>query len=183
MEHLILRCKHCHKEYTYCTYGNGPEYGTEEGCSKEYCAECQKAIDEALSRIPVKCQMKPVEVDMPEMLPILADIKRRLSEDNGKFPNVTRLLGGTYDNVEIYTYQGKTYRVEYNDDTPDDKHLFVEMEYDLVNKKVTEKYWRAKDYQETYYYARTFGSLFRKMKKVTENKLPEPSGQLLYMSI
>ena len=31
MQHLILRCKHCHKEYTYCTYGNGPEFGTEEG--------------------------------------------------------------------------------------------------------------------------------------------------------
>ena len=47
MQHYRLRCKHCGKEYTYCTYGNGPEYGTQEGCSMEYCAECQKAIDEA----------------------------------------------------------------------------------------------------------------------------------------
>ena len=35
MQHYRLRCKHCGKEYTYCTYGNGPEYGTQEGCSME----------------------------------------------------------------------------------------------------------------------------------------------------
>ena len=52
MQHYRLRCKHCGKEYTYCTYGNGPKYGTQEGCSMEYCAECQKAIDKALEAIP-----------------------------------------------------------------------------------------------------------------------------------
>ena len=51
MQHFRLRCKHCYKEYVYCTYGNGPEYGTEAGCSREYCAECQKAIDDALGKI------------------------------------------------------------------------------------------------------------------------------------
>ena len=54
MQHLRIRCKHCQREYTYCTYGNGPEYGTESGCSMEYCADCQKAIDEALGKIPKK---------------------------------------------------------------------------------------------------------------------------------
>lgn len=27
MEHIIRRCKHCNKEYTYCTYGNGTNWG------------------------------------------------------------------------------------------------------------------------------------------------------------
>lgn len=62
MQHFILRCKHCNKEYTYCTYGNGPEYGTEAGCSMEYCAECQKAIDEAFAKIKVKFEPRYVEI-------------------------------------------------------------------------------------------------------------------------
>lgn len=29
MQHIYRRCKHCNKEYFYCTYGNGPDWGTE----------------------------------------------------------------------------------------------------------------------------------------------------------
>ena len=63
MEHIARRCKHCNKEYTYCTYGNGPDWGTEEGCSMEYCGECQKAINDALARIPEKysCKMELIQ--------------------------------------------------------------------------------------------------------------------------
>ena len=39
MQHIYRRCKHCNKEYLYCTYGNGPEWGTEEYCSMDYCGE------------------------------------------------------------------------------------------------------------------------------------------------
>ena len=54
MEHILRRCKHCNKEYTYCTYGNGLNWGTEEHCSMDYCGECQTAINNALSNIPKK---------------------------------------------------------------------------------------------------------------------------------
>ena len=84
MEHWILRCKHCQREYTYCTYGNGDCYGTEEGCSEEYCAECQKAIDEALSKILVKFEPRFVEISNPDLLADLDDIKKE--KDTDKWP-------------------------------------------------------------------------------------------------
>ena len=62
MEHLILRCNHCKKQYTYCTYGNGPEYGTEKDCTKEYCAECANAINNALKSIPIRFEGRPVKI-------------------------------------------------------------------------------------------------------------------------
>lgn len=146
MEHIKIRCKHCKKEYIYCTYGNGPEYGTEEGCSKEYCAECQQAIDNALANIPVK--FKPIKVEITDekekkkILSQLYDIKTK-AEKNDVF-HVIRLNWGSsnYDNIDIYTYNSKTYYVEYNDDTPNDKHLLIEMEYDITAEKVTSKLWK-----------------------------------------
>lgn len=144
MEHIKIRCKHCKKEYIYCTYGNGPEYGTEEGCSKEYCAECQQTIDNALANIPVK--FKPIKVEITDekekkkILSQLDDIKTK-SEKNDVF-HLIRLLNSNYDNIDIYTYNSKTYYVEYNDDTPNDKHLLIEMEYDITAEKVTSKVWK-----------------------------------------
>ena len=58
MQHLLKRCKHCNKKYTYCTYGNGSIWGTEEHCSMDYCGECQTAINDALSKIPQKYSYK-----------------------------------------------------------------------------------------------------------------------------
>ena len=58
MQHIYRRCKHCNKEYLYCTYGNGPDWGTEKYCSMDYCGECQKAIDDALSNIPERYSYK-----------------------------------------------------------------------------------------------------------------------------
>ena len=58
MQHIYRRCKHCNKEYLYCTYGNGPDWGTEKYCSMDYCGECQKAIDDALSKIPERYSYK-----------------------------------------------------------------------------------------------------------------------------
>ena len=48
MQHWKLRCKHCGRTYTYCTYGN------DDGCSRDYCGECQTAINNALGKIPKK---------------------------------------------------------------------------------------------------------------------------------
>lgn len=76
MEHFILRCKHCHKTYTYCTYGN------DDGCSMDYCGECQTAIDKALGNIKVKFEPKFVEIKPSFGLDdLLSGIKKRETKD------------------------------------------------------------------------------------------------------
>lgn len=112
MEHWILRCKHCRKEYTYCTYGNGSQYGTEEGCSKEYCAECQKAIDEALNKIPQKFKPIEVEIEDKEILDKLLQIKKRALENvaNSFSQVVSFLFSCDFDVIDRYTHDGKVYK-------------------------------------------------------------------------
>lgn len=153
MEHFTLRCKHCRKLYTYCTYGNGPEYGTEEGCSKEYCAECQTAINKALKEIPIKFKPIKVEIEDDALLKELLEIKNK--HNGTPFSWIVSIVQGDYDNVDTYTHDGKTYYVQYNDDTPDDLHLFVEKEYDVANQKVTNNYWKTEN-GETYIHGRRF---------------------------
>ena len=106
MEHWVLRCKHCQKEYTYCTYGNGSQYGTEEGCSKEYCAECQKAIDEALGKIPLK--FKPIEEEIKDddLLQELLAIKENTKAN--AFPSMSKLvISMGFDFIDRYTHNGR----------------------------------------------------------------------------
>lgn len=163
MEHIIIRCNHCKKEYIYCTYGNGPEYGTEEGCSREYCAECQKAIDNALANIPVK--FKPIKVKITDeeekkkILTQLYDIKAK-TEKSDVF-HVIRLLNSNYDNIDICVCNSKTYYIEYNDDTPNDKHLSVEMEYDIIAEKTTSKLWKT-THGNTFQHGRSINNEFKK---------------------
>lgn len=163
MEHINIRCKHCKKEYTYCTYGNGPQYGTEEGCSKEYCAECQKAIDNALSKIPVKC--KPIKVEITDeeekkkILTQLYDIKTKSEKDN--VFHTIMMLSSNYDNIDKYTYNSKTYYVEYNDDTPNDEHLSIEMEYDIIPAKITSNPWKTTS-RNTFQYGCSIRKAFRR---------------------
>lgn len=145
MEHFILRCKHCHKEYTYCTYGNGPEYGTEYGCSMEYCAECQKAIDDALGKIPVKFRHEFVPIDEPLLLPVFQEIKSNEAKypPGLCWPTLTRTFCcGKYDNIDEYVHKGILYRVEWDDDKPEELHVSVDMEYDIENNKLTGKPWK-----------------------------------------
>ena len=146
MEHLILRCKHCHKEYTYCTYGNGPEFGTEEGCSREYCAECQKAIDEALSKIPEKFEPRYMEIKDKRIFEMLERVKKNYEEDRKVNPSVgiitNPVMWTDFDVVETYEHDRTKYKVEWNNDTPDDKHVSIYAEYDLTQGQFTGKTWR-----------------------------------------
>ena len=190
MQHLILRCKHCQREYTYCTYGNGPEYGTEEGCSMDYCAECQKAIDKALSKIPVRFQGKFKEINEPRLIPLFDKIKsacdeKRKSPDGIEWPALTQIMCcGDYDNSYKYTHEGITYRVEYNDDTPDEKHISVEMEYDIKNKKFTGNLWKG-EYKDSYLHGRNtsrdWERKFRKLTKIEPCPMSEPIGKLFFL--
>ena len=129
MQHFTLRCKHCHKTYTYCTHGN------DDGCSMDYCGECQTAIDEALGKIKVKFEPKFVEIrptfGLPELLNgIKANEERKSKNYSFNFPSIVCLNPPDceYDNIEEFTHEGKTYRIAWDDDHEDELHYFVQME-------------------------------------------------------
>ena len=182
MQHFILRCKHCGREYVYCTYGNGSDYGTEEGCSMDYCSDCQKAIDTALSAIPVKfrpCRKEITdEKEKEELFLRLSEIRSEY-EKPGCFHVVSAMNSSEYDNVDSYMYKGCGYYIEYNDATPDEKHLSVDVEYDILKGKVGERIWRY-DKPDSYIHGRSMKSLFVSFKHVSSIDLSEPSGLLFY---
>lgn len=180
MQHWKLRCKHCQKQYVYCTYGNGPEYGTEAGCSKEYCAECQKAIDDALNNIPVKFASRLVEIEEPNLFPVLDKIKEE-HEKNAVF-NCMRVTYGEYDVEDKYTHDFKIYWVKYNLDTPNEKHLFVEQEFDIFKRELTGKSWLAENGGDSYVHGM---SMTKKLMstKAEPAKTPEPLGKLYFFDI
>lgn len=195
MQHFILRCKHCQKEYTYCTYGNGPDYGTEEGCSMEYCAECQKAIDKAFSVIPVKFKPERKEIKEPLLLELFSKIreeeqqKKKEEEEKNKigFPVICYSTDpDNYDNIETYIHKNKKYQVKWNDKTPDKKHLFVFMEYDILKGCFTKRPWRY-DEKDSYSFHRNAWKMM--LKPLTENDtkpipvepMSMPIGNLFFM--
>jgi hypothetical protein len=181
MEHWNLRCKHCKTIYRYCTYGNGPEYGTEYGCSQEYCAECQKAIDSALGKIPVKFCPKRVEINDDDTLKTLEKIKDKVSKNNNF--NLVSVFPGEYDNIDRYTHDWKVYYVAYNNDNPSGKHLFVEMEYDIINKQITKNTWTTDNGSDTYTHGIGIGGIFKNFKNATRIKphdIPAPDGKFFY---
>lgn len=191
MQHFILRCKHCQKEYTYCTYGNGPEYGTDEGCSMEYCAECQKAIDKALGEIPVKFKRVFQEIEVPTLLDALKNVKIKYEEEReksllGGFPQIVPCTYGKYDNVEKYVHNGKTFKVEWNDETPDEKHVSIEVEYDILKKKSTGRPWKTNK-KDSYLYYHTMNKRWEELGKsiaeIDPMPLTEPCGQLFFMDL
>lgn len=192
MQHFILRCKHCQKEYTYCTYGNGPDYGTEEGCSMEYCAECQKAIDKAFSAIPVKFKPERKEIKEPLLLELFSKIReeeqQKKKENEGKrFPVICSSTDpDNYDNIETYIHKNKKYQVKWNDETPDKKHLFVFMEYDILKGQFTKRPWRYEK-KDSYSFHRNAWKMM--LKPLTENDtkpipvepMSMPTGNLFFM--
>ena len=199
MQHLTFRCKHCQRTYTYCTYGNGPTYGTEAGCSKEYCAECQNAINEALGKIDVK--YKPVykeirpTLGLPELLgKIKEDEEHRLAEEREKngfnFPRVISFSADEgYDNVEEYTHEYKTFRVEWNDGEEDCKHYFLRMEYDIKNQQYTGNVWEAENRSDSYVKRcgftllnKTFQEAMDEAFQKSVKPMEQPTGKLFFMN-
>lgn len=183
MEHYTLRCKHCQKEYTYCTYGNGSEYGTEAGCSMEYCAECQKAIDKAFANIKVKFEPKYFEIKPTFGLDkLLEGIKGEQRPTDSSIFNFNVYYNGDngYDNVEEYTHNGKRFHVEYNDGG--EKHYFIQVEYDIEKQKYnTEKPWRTGDNSDTYTFYRSLRCHIEKNLK--PRNLEPPLCKLFYNDI
>lgn len=183
MEHIKRRCKNCQRTYTYCTYGNGPEWGTEEGCSMEYCADCQKAIDEALGKIPKKYTWKWLEIRPTlGLFDALAETKEKVEKKRkeSNMPIIVRsnpLLYSTYDNADTYVRDGIEYCVEWNDSTPEDKHVHIKMEYNLKYDYFTNNAWRV-DTGETYYHTRPFKW---EGKEIEVKPMAPPLGKLFYI--
>lgn len=179
MQHFILRCKHCQKEYVYCTYGNGPEYGTEDGCSMDYCPECQKAIDEALRKIPIKFEGRFQPINEPLLFPLFSKIR------NDVVGVYKIYYCGKYDNCDTYTHNGLKFNVEYNDNTPNDRHISVEMEYDLIEKKFTGKPWKGES-KDSYIHGRNTSREIASAingKTYEPKPMPEPTGILFFNDV
>ena len=191
MQHIKRRCKHCRREYTYCTYGNGPEYGTEAGCSMDYCAECQQAIDRALGAIPVKFGAKYMPITAgKDLLDLFNRVKKEVKEAEeealkGMKPNqlpiiraveASSIFGGAYDNYDTCIYNNRKFIIEWDDATPDDVHVSILMEYDYIDKKFTENYWLVED-RKSYHHTRSI-----KVDDFTQVKPMElPTGKLHYL--
>ena len=151
MEHIYRRCKNCNKEYVYCTYGNGPDWGTEKYCSMDYCGECQKAIDDALSKIPERYSYKMELIPKEDYDYISKTIDTQYQEYKKEISNnllggfgVTSItMGDEYVDIEgcyinhIYYTRG----TKENGDV----EIKQSMEYDLIDKKLTGKKYRFYD--------------------------------------
>ena len=143
MQHYRLRCKHCGKEYTYCTYGNGPKYGTQEGCSMEYCAECQKAIDKALEAIPRRYVVEYTlldDINDKNISKTRIDLNKIFDEERGiynktSFVKLLQMIPDWgYEEVERCFIDGIEYfRCTQKDGSVDFK---VGMEYDVIDKNL-----------------------------------------------
>lgn len=142
MEHLILRCKHCKREYTYCTYGNGPQYGTESGCTREYCAECANAIQNALKNIPIRYEGRPIIItdkDEQERLCKIFDEIHNEYEANTKI-KASRLIGDWgYEKMENFYFNKIQYYRCFRENGTIDVYVFDE--YDLIEQKFTGKHY------------------------------------------
>ena len=179
MEHLRRRCKHCGKAYTYCTYGNGSEYGTQEGCSMEYCAECQNAINDALAKIPRRIVKKYTLVDAKEIERISKIFEEEKEKYYPKFLNLRKMIPDqNCESVELcYIDRTEYYKcVEY-----DGTILYkVAVEYDVIEEKFTGKNYFEIDVHNGYVPV----TQFRWPKYYSEVKVRPmipPKGNLFYI--
>lgn len=182
MQHIFRRCKHCGKTYTYCTYGNGPGYGTEPGCSMDYCADCQNAINDALAKIPIRYIKKHIFVsdqeEITRLKTIFEDEKAKHYANENIIHAVLMIPDWGFDKVE------KCYIdwVEYYKCVEDDgRALFqVAMEYDTVEGKFTGKKYEETDGEKRRYIPVSQLRL-PKFTKIKEQNMTPPSGEVFYM--
>ena len=151
MQHIYRRCKNCNKEYLYCTYGNGPDWGTEKYCSMDYCGECQKAIDDALSKIPERYSYKMELIPKEDYDYISKTIDTQYQEYKKEISN--NLLGGfgitsiTMGDEYVDIEGCYINHIYYTRGTKEngDVEIKQSMEYDLIDEKLTGKRYRFYD--------------------------------------
>lgn len=182
MQHFIRRCKHCGKAYTYCTYGNGPEYGTQKGCSMDYCAECQNAIDDALAKKPIRIIKKYTLVDAKEV----ERISKIFEEEKEKYYSTLKLINAARiipdwncESVEMcYIDRTEYYKCMKYDGTILYK---VAVEYDLIEGNFTGKNYFENDVHDGYVPVAQF-KLPKFNSEVKVRPMSPPKGDLFYMS-
>lgn len=148
----------------------------------EYCADCQKAIDEALGKIPKKYTWRWLDI-LPTLglLEALAETKEKVEKARNESVLLTSVPNdffySPYDNVDTYIRDSVEYRVMWNDLTPNNKHVLVKMEYDLTHDCFTDNVWRA-DKREAYYHIRPF-----KSKAIEATPMAPPLGKIFYSEL
>ena len=148
MQHWLLRCKHCGKAYTFCTYGN------KDGCSMDYCGECQTAIDNALAAIPKKIDKKYIFLEdetKKEYLNKIFDNEKENYESEDSFLRYVPIIPDWgFKSVESCYDKGVEYcRCIKNDGTIEFK---AAVEYDLIAKKYTGKeYYENEKFRDRHY--------------------------------
>ena len=149
----------------------------------EYCADCQKAIDEALGKIPKKYTWRWLDIcPTLGLLETLAETKEKVEKARNEsflptaVPN--DFFYSPYDNVDIYVHDGVEYMVVWNDSTPNNKHVLVKMEYDLTHDCFTDNAWRVGE-REAYRHIRPFKL---KVSEATSMAPPmdPPLGKMFY---
>ena len=185
MQHIYRRCKNCKKEYLYCTYGNGPDWGTEKYCSMDYCGECQKAIDDALSKIPERYSYK-MELTPKEDYDYInksidfqyQEYKKEKSNNLlGVFGVTSIAMGDEYVDIEG-CYINHIY---YTRGTKENGDIEIKqsMEYDLIDKKLTGKKYRFYDMPCMQYKPLSILK-FPTVELVKVKPLDPPTGKLLF---
>lgn len=181
MQHFRRRCKHCGKAYTYCTYGNGPEYGTQKGCSMDYCAECQNAIDDALAKKTIRIVKKYTLVDAKEIERIskIFEEEKEKYYSTPKFLNLRKIIPDwNCESVEMcYIDKTEYYKcVEY-----DGTILYkVAVEYDLIEGNFTGKNYFENDVHDGYVPVAQF-RLPKFYSEVRVRPMNPPKGDLFYL--
>lgn len=182
MEHISRRCKHCNKEYTYCTYGNGPDWGTEKHCSMDYCGECQKAINDALSKIPVRYSYKMELISKEEFDYVNKIIDTQYQEYKKETSgNVFGLTQSVIENEYVDIdgcYFGHIY---YTRGTKENGDIEIKqsMEYDLIDKKLTGKRYRFYDKPCNQYKPLTLLK-FPSVELIKVKPLDPPTGKIFF---
>lgn len=185
MQHYIRRCVHCGKTYTYCTYGNGPTYGTESGCSMDYCSDCQTAIFNALAAIPIRYVKKFLYVDDPHIIDFLEKTfeaekkKYTIKQATGSFSIPSKII---YQNDYKETEHCFIDWVEYHKLVEEDGRVLFEvaMEYDNVEHKFTGNKYEETEGPATYYQPVTYWTLHT--TDIVPVPLEDAKGGLFYMT-
>ena len=180
MQSYLLRCKHCHSEYSWGSHDNGS--------SKEYCPRCQKAIDRALKRIKVKYNPKEKEIFEPMLFPLFEELKEKEEKrksDGFSWPSIISLYEpyDGFDNMDVVYHNRKRYAIKWNDATPDDKHIYMSFIYDEFKKEYVNRPWMY-DESESYTHSRNImNDMTNMLHSVKAEPLPNPVGQLNYMNL
>ena len=183
MQHFTRRCKHCGKAYVYCTYGNGPKYGTQEGCSMEYCVECQKAITDALAKIPVKIVKKYDFVNDENKIERISKIFEEEKEkyySTPKFLNAHKMIPDwNFKSVESCYIDKTEY---YKCITYDGTILYkVAVEYNVTEGKFTGENYFEFDAQDGYVPVSQFKLPQLSSSELIVRPMSPPKGDLFYI--